>query len=366
MRERQQRARSGSAVPAKKRKYIYYDRLSFLDPSMDLRATQSNLTERETGSDSEAIIDPVGEGEEVAGPSSHPSSVLPPATSSVPTQDPVTSGQETAAPPTAATHPGSQEEARNSSSPTVPLETSPQPAVISRRGRRRRELQESRRNVDTKVLNYLARAAQDDGEEAFARSLAWYLRPIPRETRLHVRGCIQILIDSCTTSISPYELFEIIERWQLSSRNLLRIPSSQQVHDQQVFEAPPPRVPTPLPLPTQNQPRPSQYNNPTFQQPSQYGHLSRPSAGGWSQPGFGRHGHIGWGYEPRPFLQPHECQTQSTYLSSQYPTGQYDQGHHFEHGQTSNTQNDVQLAQQRPHDQNPELPPSPPPTFRNL
>ncbi|XP_069615743.1 trifunctional purine biosynthetic protein adenosine-3-like [Ranitomeya imitator] len=98
-RERQQRARSGSAAPAKKRKYIYYDRLSFLDPSMDLRPTQSNLTERETGSDSEANIDPVGEGQEVAGPSSHASSVLPPATSSVATQDPATSGQETAAPP---------------------------------------------------------------------------------------------------------------------------------------------------------------------------------------------------------------------------------------------------------------------------
>ncbi|XP_069619227.1 uncharacterized protein [Ranitomeya imitator] len=365
-RERQQRVRSGSAAPAKKCKYIYYDRLSFLDPSMDWRATQSNLTERETGSDSEAIIDPVGEGQEVAGPSSHPSSVLPPATSSVATQDPEISGQETAEPPTAAPHPESQEEAGNSSSPTVPLETSPQAAVISRRGRRRRELQESHRNVDTGVLNYLARAAQDDGEEAFVMSLVRYLHPIPHEARLRVRGCIQILIDSCTPPNYPYELFEIIERWQLSSRSLLRIPSSQQVHDQQVFEAPPPRVPTPLPLPTQNQPRPAHYNNPTFQQPSQYGHLSRPSAGGWSQPGFGRHGHIGWGYEPRPFVQPHEGQTQSTYFSSQNPTGQYDQGHHFEQGQTSNTQDDVQLVQQRPPDQNPELPPSPPPTYRNL
>ncbi|XP_069602483.1 uncharacterized protein [Ranitomeya imitator] len=197
-RERQQRARSGYTVSAKNRKYIYYDRLYFLDPSMDLRPTQSNLTERETGSDSVAIIDPVGEGGKVAGPSSHPSSVIPPATSSVATQDPATTGEETAAPPTAAPHPGSQKEAGNSSSPTVPLETSPQPAVIYRHGRRRRELQESRRIVDTGVLNYLAGAAQDDGEEAFTRSLTRYLRPIPHEARLHVRGCIQILIDSCT------------------------------------------------------------------------------------------------------------------------------------------------------------------------
>ncbi|XP_073432778.1 uncharacterized protein [Dendrobates tinctorius] len=71
-RERQQRARSGDAGHIK-RKYIYYDdRLSFLAPILDLRPTQSNLTERETGSDTEPIIDPGSVGEEVAGPSSPP------------------------------------------------------------------------------------------------------------------------------------------------------------------------------------------------------------------------------------------------------------------------------------------------------
>ncbi|XP_077154037.1 uncharacterized protein LOC143816928 [Ranitomeya variabilis] len=208
---------------------------------MDLRPTQSNLTERETGSDLEALIDPVGEGEEVAGPSSHPSSDIPPATSSVAPQDPATTGQEAAPPPTAAPHPGSQDDPGNSSSPTVPLETSPQPAVISRRGRRRRELQESRRNVDTEGLfKYL-----------------------------------------------------FIERWQLLAHNVLRRPLSQQVHAQQVFQAPPPHVPTPLPVPTQNPPRPAYFHMPSYHQPSQYGHLSRPSAGGWSQPGFEQHSHVG-------------------------------------------------------------------------
>ncbi|XP_077151263.1 uncharacterized protein LOC143815658 [Ranitomeya variabilis] len=248
---------------------------------MDPRPTQSNLTERETGSDSEALIDPVGEGEEVAGPSSDPPRDIPPATSSVAPQDPATTGQEAAPPPAAAPHPGSQDDPGNSSSPTVPLETSPQPAVISPRGRRRRELLETRRNVDNGVLNYLARAAQDDGEEAYARSLARYLRPILREVRLHVRGCFQILIDACTPPPppnEPYELFEFIERWQLSASNVLCLPSSQQVHAQQVFEAPPP----PLPIPTQNPPRPAHYHMPSYHQPSQYGHLSRPSAGGWS------------------------------------------------------------------------------------
>ncbi|XP_077119014.1 uncharacterized protein LOC143775064 [Ranitomeya variabilis] len=129
-RERQQRARSG-AFALTKRKYIYYDRLSFLDPSMDLRPTPSNLTERETGSDSEAITDPFREGEEVAGPSSDPSCCIPPGPSAAAPEAPPTTG------PDAAPAPVSQEDTGNSSSPTVPLEASPQPAVISRRGRRR-------------------------------------------------------------------------------------------------------------------------------------------------------------------------------------------------------------------------------------
>ncbi|CAJ0962960.1 unnamed protein product [Ranitomeya imitator] len=80
-RERQQRERSGAGAPPKKRKYVYFDRLTFLNPSMDLRLTQSNLTDRETGSDSELVIDPVGEGEEVAGPSAAPSGSIPPGSS---------------------------------------------------------------------------------------------------------------------------------------------------------------------------------------------------------------------------------------------------------------------------------------------
>ncbi|XP_069585008.1 uncharacterized protein [Ranitomeya imitator] len=229
-RERQQRARSGSAAPSKKHKYIYYDRLAFLDPSMDLRPTQSNLTERETGSDSEVVFDPVDVEEEVAGPSLASSRSILPGPSACTSQDPATSVQDAAPPPTAAPDPVSQEDHGHSSSPTVPLVSSPQAAGPLRRGRRRRELQDSRRNVEAGVLNYLARAATDDGEEAFACSLARYLRPLPREVRLRVRGCIHILIDLCTFPNDPYEVFEFIERRQLSPHNLLHLPRTQQVH----------------------------------------------------------------------------------------------------------------------------------------
>ncbi|XP_077149581.1 uncharacterized protein LOC143814648 [Ranitomeya variabilis] len=279
-RERQQQARSGSAAPPTKRKYIYYDRLSFLDASMDLTQTQSYLTERETGSDSEAVIDPISVEEEVAGPSlASSTSILqgPSASASLQT---AASVEDAAPPPSAAPDHVSQEEHGHSSSPTGPLVSSPQEAGASRRGRRRRELQATRRDVDAGVLNYLARAATDDGEEAFARSLARYLRPLHREMRLRVRGCIQILIDLCTPPNNPYEVFEFLERRQLSQANLLRLQITQQVHGQSGFEAPPPRMPTPQPLPTQNQQRPAPYQMAAYNPPSQYGHFSRRSAVG--------------------------------------------------------------------------------------
>ncbi|XP_077149070.1 uncharacterized protein LOC143810065 [Ranitomeya variabilis] len=344
-RERQQRARSGSAATTKKRKYIYYDQLSFLDPSMDLRQAQSNLTERETGSDSEVVIDPVAVDDEVASPSFASSRSILPGPSASASQQTATSVEDAAPTTSAAPDPVSQEEEHGqSSSPTVPLVSSPQASVPLRRGRRRRELQATRREVDAGVLNYLARAATDDGEEAFARSLARYLHPLLREVRLCVRGCIQILIDLSTAPNDPYEVFEVIERRQFSQHNLFPLPQNQQVHGQSGFEAPPPRVPTPQPLPTQNQPRPTPYHMAAYNQPSQYGHFSRPSAIGWSQPGFGRHGHFGGGYESSQYVPQHEGQRQITY--GQYPTGQYEQGLYFD---PLHTQHPHRLKDNWPH-----------------
>ncbi|XP_069597934.1 uncharacterized protein [Ranitomeya imitator] len=184
-RERQQREKSGAGAPPKKKKYIYFDRLTFLNPSMDLRPTQSNLTDRETGSDSEQVIDPVGDGEEVAGPSAAPS--IPPGCSSSGHPAPAAAEENTEAPQfssSAAAPAPSQDDRGNSSSPTVALDRSPQAAVRPQRARRRRELLQSRRNVDAGVMNYLARVREDDGEEGFTRSLAQYLRSIERELRL--------------------------------------------------------------------------------------------------------------------------------------------------------------------------------------
>ncbi|XP_073416182.1 uncharacterized protein [Dendrobates tinctorius] len=254
-RERQQRARSGSAATTK-RKYIYFDRLSFPAPIMALRPTQSNLTERETGSDSEAILDPVGGGVEVSGPScdlprsqAQVTSPGRPDPALEPGQPPETPppGTEPLQGPSAAAPPDIQDEQGNSSSPTVRLEGSPQPAEPYWRGRRRRHIPatDTRTNVDTGDQNYLTRVATDDGEEEYSCRLAHYLRSLPCEVRLRVRGSIQILIDASTPPNTHYEVFEFLERWQLSPRNLMRLNPHSQVLAQSGSEDPPTRGPLP-------------------------------------------------------------------------------------------------------------------------
>ncbi|XP_073434396.1 uncharacterized protein [Dendrobates tinctorius] len=298
-RERQQRSRSGDAGYVK-RKYIYYDRLSFLAPIMDLRPTQSNFTDRGTGSETDPIIDPGSAGEEVAGPSSP----LTRSRGEESSQDvPLSAPQSPSPGPSgaAAASAPAEDQGNNSSSPTGHIRGSPQPAATSRRGRSRRHqipAPDTRTNVDTGVLNYLARVNTNDGEEAYSCSLANYLRALSREVRLHIRGCFQFLLDACTYPNTPYELFEYIERWQLSPRNLMCLRHPPQMQAQAGSEDPQIRGPTPHPLPPTTQPSIQQPQMSASSQPHQYGHLYPPSVGGWSQPGWGRYRYLG-GYEPR-------------------------------------------------------------------
>ncbi|XP_069582775.1 uncharacterized protein [Ranitomeya imitator] len=340
---------------------------------MDLRPTQSNLTDRETGSESELVIDPVGEGEEVAGPSAAPSGSIPHRSSTSGQAAPSASqphpeapefASSAAASSSAAAPPPSQDEPGNSSSPTVALDPSPQAAVRPQRSRRRRELIQSRRNVDAGVMNYLARVREDDGEEGFTRSLAQYLRSIERELRLRLRGCFQILIDACTPPNNPYNLLQMIEQWQMSPENILRPQRLQGLAAQQGSEAPPQRQPTPQPQTTTNPQWQPQQHMAGYHQPSQYGHLSSPSAGGWSQPGYGQYGHFGLGYDSRTYGQ-----QQQGYVPNPRPTLQTYQHHSWANvpqATTTSAQGSGQLGVQRPPDADPEQATSPAPTYQDL
>ncbi|XP_073435220.1 uncharacterized protein [Dendrobates tinctorius] len=172
--------------------------------------TDSNITERETASDSEVHVDHVGEGEEVAGTFSQPSTSQQP-------QPPACPGQE-------ATQ--EEEDHGQSSSPTLPLDTSPQPAVIPHHGRRRRELAATGTN---------------------AQSLALNLHTILGEVRLRARGALQIVIDACTQTNNPTLVLAYLGRWQLSRQNLLQMPGLPEETTRSVGEPPPTRRPSPQP-----------------------------------------------------------------------------------------------------------------------
>ncbi|XP_069617843.1 uncharacterized protein [Ranitomeya imitator] len=250
---------------------------------MELRPTESNLTERETASDSELVIDPVGEEAEMAGPSGQ------------------TTGSNQPPPPqpaaasfaTRETNP-EVEEGAQSSSPTLALDTSPQPNTRPNRGWRRRVASNigTRRQVDTGVLDYLSRAAHDDGEEAYFRSLARYLRPSPRSLRLRTRDCIQILIDAATPPNNPTDVFNYLERWQMSATNLLAVQELPQDQSQTVA-APPPQPIAPQHQHAQSTKQPQNRAIYDYPATAQYDHLNRHMFGGWSQHVSAQHGHIG-------------------------------------------------------------------------
>ncbi|XP_073412965.1 uncharacterized protein [Dendrobates tinctorius] len=288
-RERQLRAHSGAAATTK-RKYLYFDRLDFLALVMDLRPFESNLTERETGSDSEVVIDPVSDVAAGSGPSAELSRATPPPPRSPP-------------PPESASQPAQHEDQGNSSSPTIPLDTSPQPSALPRRGRRRREGSASgtRRQVDRGVLDYLSTDAHDDGEEAYGRSLALYFRAIPCGCRLHTRGALQIVLEASTPPNNPSTVFQFLVGLQLSAENQIHRLGGHEVSTQASLEpllpppprvpTPPPRVPTPPPAHIQNVVPQVQYMGQGAH--AQYGHFNLPNVEGWPQQGYVRHGHIG-------------------------------------------------------------------------
>ncbi|XP_069600204.1 uncharacterized protein [Ranitomeya imitator] len=327
---------------------------------MDLRPTESNLTERETGTESEVQIDPVGDDDEQAGPSSSLSrstqSAPPP-----PLPPPESESQ--------AAHPDEQ---AISSSPTMPLAASPQASGIPRRARRRREGAGSvtRTQVDRGVLDYLSSVTRDDGEEAYGRSLAQYLRAIPREFRLRTRGAIQIVLDASTPPNNPRPVFSFLERWQLTNDNPIESHVSHQVQGESAShppQAPPPtqaRMPTPPPqlAPLTNVPHQGQYMGHSAH--AQYGHLNIPNVVGWPQHGYGRHGHIG-GYSQ--FGQPYTQDNPQHLQNLQYQNPQLDPGRFQQNpGLSATTHADTDVGQQPRQATQSGPPPSPPPTYHHL
>ncbi|XP_075695190.1 E3 ubiquitin-protein ligase TRIM23 isoform X3 [Rhinoderma darwinii] len=177
-REMGDRGRSGYGA-SQKRPYKYTKHLMFLKDIMVMRSTTDNLNDTEEESDMpESVPQP---------PSSRVVSLTP--------------------------EPTPQDPAPVESAPAVlsPPENSPR----GQPPRRRRSQQpDAGATVDTLVLDYLRRAADQDGQDFFARAIVPLLRRVPEDRMARLYSAIITLIDCATPPHNPNHCFTAIEQWR--------------------------------------------------------------------------------------------------------------------------------------------------------
>ncbi|XP_075706898.1 uncharacterized protein LOC142741375 [Rhinoderma darwinii] len=191
-REMGDKGRSGDGA-SRKRPYIYTKQLMFLKDIMDMRTTTDNL---------EDTAEETDVGESVAEPPAP--NILPPSPEPTP-QEPA---------------PGQSER---------PVASPAQERPVRARSRRVRAPQPSTAaQVDTRVLDYLRRAAEEDGNDAFGRSIVPLLRLVPMDLMGRLQASIVTLIDACRPPHNPHMCFTAIEQW----RNNYMPPTTAQVPGQ--------------------------------------------------------------------------------------------------------------------------------------
>ncbi|XP_075703225.1 uncharacterized protein LOC142670124 [Rhinoderma darwinii] len=191
-REMGDKGRSGDGA-SRKRPYIYTKQLMFLKDIMDMRTITDNL---------EDTAEETDVGESVA--EAPAPNILPPSPEPTP-QEPA---------------PGQSER---------PVGSPAQERPVRARSRRLRAPQPSTSaQVDTRVLEYLRRAAEEDGNDAFGRSIVPLLRLVPMDLMGRLQASIVTLIDACRPPHNPHPCFTAIEQW----RNTYMPPPTAQVPGQ--------------------------------------------------------------------------------------------------------------------------------------
>ncbi|XP_075707047.1 uncharacterized protein LOC142741567 [Rhinoderma darwinii] len=90
--------------------------------------------------------------------------------------------------------------------PDVPCETTA--------AARRSHIGSAGSQVDTRVLEYLRRCADEDACDAFGRTIAPLLRKVPGHRMARLQSSIITLIDSATPPNNPRQCFNAIEHWR--------------------------------------------------------------------------------------------------------------------------------------------------------
>ncbi|XP_075707796.1 uncharacterized protein LOC142742181 [Rhinoderma darwinii] len=80
--------------------------------------------------------------------------------------------------------------------------------------RRRSQMASTGAQVDGRVLEYLRRAADEDGYDYFARSIVPLLREVPDNRLPRIQSAIISLIDCATPPNNPRQCFSAVEHWR--------------------------------------------------------------------------------------------------------------------------------------------------------
>ncbi|XP_075694941.1 uncharacterized protein LOC142661430 [Rhinoderma darwinii] len=175
-REIGEKGRSGDGG-SRKRPYIYMKQLMFLKDIMEMRTTTDNL--EDTADDTIAESQP-----------------QPPAAHDLPLS-----------PEPTPLHPAPVQSARA-------VASAPEERPLRTTTRRRRAPQPSAGGqVDSRVLEYLSRAADEDGQDFFARGIVPLLRLVPMDRMARLHASIITLIDASTPPHNPNHCFTAIEQW---------------------------------------------------------------------------------------------------------------------------------------------------------
>ncbi|XP_077107360.1 uncharacterized protein LOC143765022 isoform X3 [Ranitomeya variabilis] len=179
-RETMQNIKSGLSAK-NKRPYIYFERLSFRSSIIEQRPSKSNDQDMDPAMEEEALdISATEEVEELA-----------------------------------------KTEEVSVATSTAP-ESANVPSCSSRWSHKRKGLTTSTvTEFDTRVLDYLSRLVNDDGEESFCRSLVPYVRRVPEQIRLRTRAALQIVVQAAIPPSDPIELFTVLEYWQQTGHTVV-------------------------------------------------------------------------------------------------------------------------------------------------
>ncbi|XP_075172144.1 uncharacterized protein LOC142243826 [Anomaloglossus baeobatrachus] len=199
-----------SSSQGRKRRYVYYEQISFLAPILEVTQTEDNLDE----SDDEPTAGPsatatsaseqepgredieIPETQQDAATESHEGG-----TESAQTNTQGSSTQQTTTPATQATQ------------TNVLPRFAPQP-LRARRIRRPEEMRSLPEIIDTRIIHIMNTLIPETDAERFCRSLSTSLTKIPSDRQERVRAAMLTLLSASQAEQEPVRVYEAIENWR--------------------------------------------------------------------------------------------------------------------------------------------------------